>query len=467
MIRFSKNISFKELLSIKLVILLFTIIIISFNIILLQYPLTNVLGYEFSALNSLLNSLIIGLFTIVWKRKNLSFSGSFFLIVSVFVLLPLIISTTSSLITGFCSFWDGISFYLTITIPSLLIGFATGIFIIYLTNKFRIILFFLLILIVAFIPVLEIYFYPQIYFYNPLVAYFPGSIYDEGMTVELKLIVYRMINIIYALLIIWLIIKDEKGSKRLRNSFLIIIVALIFFFMSPIIGFSTNYSRLNNLLPEKLVTENYQLHLPENISEKESNLIALHSQYYFESLQKSINETPKKRIEIFVFDNGDQKKIYFGSGTVDVAKPWLYQIYLSRESWEYTLKHEMAHIFSAEFVSTIFKLSNGFNPFMIEGFATSQDPFREELHVDYLSALAHTEFDASTIDKLLTGFNFFTANSFLTYTYSGSFSKFLIDQYGVEKYKALYSNLDFIKTYEFSSKKIIKKYNELFERISD
>ncbi|MCJ7555007.1 MAG: hypothetical protein MUO34_14135, partial [Ignavibacteriaceae bacterium] len=280
MIRFSKNISLKELLSIKLAILFFTIILISFNLILLQYPLTNVLGYEYSALNSLLNTIIIGLFTIIWIQKNPSFSGSFFLIVSVFVLLPLIISVVSSLITGFCSFWDGISFYFTITIPSLLIGFATGIFIIYMTDKFRIIFFFLLILIITLIPVLEIYFYPQIYFYNPLIAYFPGSIYDEGMSVELKLIVYRLINIIYASLIILLIGKDEKKSKRLRNSFLIIIVALIFFFISPIIGFSTNYSRLDNLLPEKLLTENYQLHLAENISENESKLIALHSQYY-------------------------------------------------------------------------------------------------------------------------------------------------------------------------------------------
>ncbi len=460
MIRFSKNISLKELLSIKLAILFFTTIIISFNLILLQYPLTNVLGYEYSALNSLLNTVIIGLFTLIWIKKNPSFSGSFFLIAAIFVLIPFILSVISSLITEFCSFWDGISFYLTITIPSSLIGFALGILVSYLTDKFRIILFFLLILIIAFIPVLEIYFYPQIYFYNPLIAYFPGSIYDEGMSVELKLIVYRLINIIYASLIILLIVKDEKRSKRLKNSFLIVAIALVFFFTSPFIGFSTDYSRLDNLLSKKLVTENFQLHLSENTSEKESKLIALYSQYYFESLQKSINETPKKRIEIFLFENSDQKKNYFGSGAADVAKPWLYQIYLSRDSWLYTLKHELAHIFSAEFGSTVFKLSDGFNPFMIEGFATSQDPFRDELHVDYLSSLANIEIEASKIDHMLTGFNFFTSNSFLTYTYAGSFSKFLIDQYGIEKYKLLYSNIDFIKTYALSSEEIIKKYNE-------
>ncbi|MCJ7553479.1 MAG: hypothetical protein MUO34_06305, partial [Ignavibacteriaceae bacterium] len=38
--------------------------------------------------------------------------------------------------------------------------------------------------------------------------------------------------------------------------------------------------------------------------------------------------------------------------------------------------------------------------------------------------------------------------------------KFLIDQYGIEKYKLLYSNLDFIKTYALSSEKIIKKYSD-------
>ena len=96
--------------------LLFYLLIIALvNFYLLTLPLTNVFGYEFSAINALLLSFLSGLYVIsVIKAKekklaqNISLSKSFTLMIAV----PFTISVIKSIIFGFCSFWDGLWFYL-------------------------------------------------------------------------------------------------------------------------------------------------------------------------------------------------------------------------------------------------------------------------------------------------------------------------------------------------------------------
>ncbi|MFO7526798.1 MAG: hypothetical protein R6W68_15200 [Ignavibacteriaceae bacterium] len=279
------------------------------------------------------------------------------------------------------------------------------------------------------------------------------------------MLLYRIINLSFASFVLLLISGDVQRIHKLRNTGVILLSVAFLIFLSPRLGFSTDYRTLNNLLPNKVNSDNILLHLPESFPEDQSKLIQLHAQYYFESLKESIKEIPSEKVEIFLFENRDQKKYYFGSGNADVAKPWLYQIYLSRESWRSTLKHEMAHIFSAEFGSTIFKLADWFNPFLIEGFAASQDPFRDELHIDYLSGTALGKFEEIHINQLLIGFNFFGTNSSLTYTFAGSFSKYLIENYGIDKFKQFYSNTDFIKTYGISSDSLILEYRTYLKNL--
>ncbi|HSL89501.1 MAG TPA: hypothetical protein VK870_09375, partial [Ignavibacteriaceae bacterium] len=466
MFNLSRSFILIEIKKVLIAVILIFIAVILFNIILLRYPLTDVLGYEYSALNSLILSILSGLITIIWFKKLKRFSYSFLWMLLVLALTPVVMNIVSSLITEFCSLLDGVVFYVTITIPAILVGFSLGIFSVYVTKKFSIIFFITIIVLIATIPIIEIYFYPQVYFYNPLIAYFPGSIYDEGMTVDFKLVIYRILNIVFFIGIVYLVYTDKYRTYIIKNLVIIIIISASFFFASPYLGFSTNYGKLNDLLPKKFETDKFKFHLPSDLPEEESKQIILHSKYYFNWLQNSLRETPVQKIEVFLFDNNDQKKEYFGSGAADVAKPWLYQVYLSRGSWQSTLKHELAHIFSAEFGSTIFKLSNGFNPFLIEGFATSQDPFRDELHVEYLSSLAFFWHKDLNINHLIRGFNFFASNSFLTYTYAGSFSKYLIDNYSIDNFKKLYSTLDFIKIYGISSDSLISDYKKSLKEIT-
>src|ERR1035437_735378 len=163
------------------------LILILFNLLLIKLPLTSVFGYEFSTFNSILLVIITGILAISFLKRKENLLKNFLKLSPFLLLVPLIISVLNSLLTTTCSLADGFLFYIVITLPSVLIGSAFGLLSFYISFKYSYIILILLLCITAFIPVVEIYYYPQIYFYNPLVGFFPGTIYDERLSVTFRL----------------------------------------------------------------------------------------------------------------------------------------------------------------------------------------------------------------------------------------------------------------------------------------
>lgn len=420
------------------------VILLSTNLIFIQLPLSNTLGYEFSILNALLLVFISGLYSISYVKKNKNDFKSFLIKLISLAFIPLAISIVYSIFTMFCSFIDGLLFYLLIAFPAVFVGSGISMFIIFYTKKFHKSFFILIIILLAAVPVLEIYFFPQVYFYTPLIGYFPGNIYDEGLSPDWKLFFHQIALLIYFIPIIFLFFKQKEliNKRKLLFGSILIVSPIIFHLLSPTFGFTTTYSNLEYSLSKKVVTANTTLHF-NNLSDSEAKFIALNQQYYFERLQKVLNVKPLKNIDVYLFDSREQKKKLFGAGNADVAKPWQYSIYISKDSWENTLQHELVHVFSAEFGSGIFKLASGFNSAMIEGLAEAVDNNVDNLSVMELTTLAFKNDYKIKITDLFEGLNFFKQNSSLSYTYSGAFFKYLIENYGIEKVKYFYGNGNF------------------------
>ena len=451
---------------------LYLVVITGVNLFLQTLPLTNVFGYEFSAINSLLLSFVSGIYIISVfksseKTKNLFNTSQLFEACLWMLSIPFIISIIKSLIFGFCSFWDGLFFYLVITCPSVIIGSAIGAMSFHFVKKFRVILFiFVYLLILLAIPVLEIYFNPQIYLYNPLFAYFPGTIYDEGITVDFNLILYRLFNLIFFLVILKYFIgwSGKEISFNKRTSFLIVAIlfsGLFYFFVSPLFGYTTTKSCLQSTLSNRIESKHFIIHADKNIGKDELKLIVLNQEYYYSELTKYFAEQPETKITSYIFNNSDQKKNLFGSGAADVAKPWLNSIYVSGDSWESTLKHEIAHCFTAGFGTGIFKLASGYNPALIEGIAEASDGFYDENTIHYMASLAYKNEYKIDINNLFSSLNFFGSVSSLSYIYSGSFIQYLTDQFGIEKVKQFYQTNNFSKAFGTELTRVTKNY-EIF-----
>lgn len=447
---------------------IYLLILIIFNIILLNLPLTNYLGYEFSIFNSAVIILLAGFFSIFYlkkiiitEEKKTKIYKKLAWISLIFLLLPFLISFISLFQAIACPLKDGILFYVFLTVPAPVIGIALGVLSFSFSKKFSLIIFILLLFIIGLIPVFEIYFNPQIYFYNPIVGYFPGTIYDEGIEVDLKLMIYRIINLLFFTSIIFLVLRALSSSSRysLKITWIYsVIVPIAFIILSSDFGYSTTTSRIQSELDKTISSEHYEIHYSHAVDDTLIKVIALHHEFYYEELEKFFNVKPKKKIISLIFTDREQKKRLFGTANADVAKPWIPEIYISIDNYNKTLKHEIAHCFAGEFGSHIFKVAENFNPSLIEGAAMAADPIYDEIDLDYMAALAFNAQFKIDVNALFNFFNFFKQPSSLGYIVSGSFIKYLIENFGIDRFKNLYTDLDFQKYYGKELSELVRDY---------
>ncbi|NWF88889.1 MAG: hypothetical protein HXY50_05430, partial [Ignavibacteriaceae bacterium] len=421
-----KNIKIlKKFFSASNYLFLFVSIISLFNVFLLSLPLTKYLGYEYSVLNSIFIVLISGIYTIVLLNNSSAekfdikeVSTKFITSHLIFVLVPIIISLFGLFRIVTCPFIDGIKFYTVLTLPAPIIGISLGLISFNASRKFKFPIFFGLLIVICSIPVLEIYFNPQIYFYNPLVGFFPGTIYDEAIEIDAKLIVYRLINIFYFGLLIYLLLQflSRRSKYSIKTIMLVaVVLPLILVLISPYLGYSTTKSRIKKVLDKTLVSQHFNIHYASGIEDSLIKTIALHHEYSYAELRKYFNETPKGKITSYIFNSREEKGELFGSSNADVAKPWLSEIYITLDNYDKTLKHEIAHCFAGEFGSTIFNVADNFNPSLIEGIAMAADPIHDDFDLDYMAALAFNHGYKIDIKKLFKSFDFFLHPSSLGY----------------------------------------------------
>jgi hypothetical protein len=436
--------SFIKFISYKNGLLIHSFFLISVNIILTQLPLTSTFGYEFAAINGLMLTVIAGLHTFNFISKSEFAPTELIKNLLILFLIPFVITIINSMLTMFCSFIDGLSFYLLIVSASIMFGVAIAIIVRLNTKRFNRLIFFIIIILIALIPILEIYFYPQVYFYSPLIGFFPGNIYDEGLTTSWKLFFHQILVISFSITIIFLFIKRTTLVLKYKKYFIlsIVVTAISFQFMSSLLGFTTTFSKLDSTLSKRIESKSFILHY-DNVDSTLAKLIALNQEYYYSQLFTALQTKPSKKINVYLFNNRKQKKIIFGAGNADVAKPWQYSIYISADSWQNTLKHELAHVFTAEFGSGIFKIASAFNPALIEGMAESLDGISNDISINDLTVLAFNNGYVIDIKSLFTGMSFFKSNSMLAYTFSGSFIQYLTKKYGIEKVKMFYGNGEF------------------------
>ncbi|MDO8550259.1 MAG: hypothetical protein Q7S39_08940, partial [Ignavibacteria bacterium] len=456
----------KKIFSYRNFLLIYLLVVLIFNILLINFPLLNVFGYELSVFNSVLLTFVSGFYIISFSKREQEYAFKKFpqkLIFpsAIFLLIPFLVSVINSFFTGFCSFSDGLLFYIIITFPSIIIGYASGFTSFFFFNRFRRILFFILIIIILLIALGEFYFNPQVYFYNPVLGFIPGTIYDEGLSVDLKLLLYRLLNLFFFCGLLAGLIFHLSGKIKINKIFFLlylIIIPFVFILISPSLGFSTTFGKLKSELNNFISTEHFDIYFDEKISDEFVKLIVLHHEYFYEELKNYLAVVPGKKIQSFIFNDRQQKKILFGSANADVAKPWLYSTFTTYDNYNSSLRHEIAHCFSAEFGEGPLKIADMINPFLIEGIASASSPFYDENDLDFLASIAYKNGYKISIDKMYDFSSFFIQTSSLSYIYAGSFTKFLIDNYGIEKFKQLYTDLDFQKVYNKSIKKLETEY---------
>ncbi len=356
-------------------------------------------------------------------------------------------------------------FYFILTLPSLLIGIFLGFSAGKLFTRNNYLIFIFLYLSLCVLTLLEFYFNPQVYFFNPLIGYFPGNIYDENIPIDIKLIIYRILNLTFFLILAMVANRFESfnGKKKKISILSVLLISVMFFWLKPELGYSTTLGRLQNDLQGFAVSKNIDVIYDISIERDRISNFIMQSEYYFKDLSSQTKINFNDKITAVVFKDSEQKGELFGAKSADVAKPWLKQFYVEIDGFESSLKHEMAHIFAGQVGAAPFKVAENLNPAMIEGYAMAVEDEYDGKEIHYLAALALRDSININIRKLFAGFNFFGSTSSLSYILAGSFMKFLSDKYGIEKINQIYSDIDFQEYFGKDISVLESEYKEFLD----
>lgn len=429
-------------------------IVAAIEVFLLTLPLTRYFSYEYAAANAVLLYIAFGLYlTAFLKKRNIEKLGVGFREIIytglIFLLLPAVLGIGNSLLFVDCPFCDGILFYLIITVPAMVVACAAALFSFYLSNKYAYVIFLLSVLFFTVVSVLDIYLFPQVFVYNPVIGYLPGVIYDEVISIDETLLLYRLIILLTSALFIGVIsarLKANKGAKW-KPVLLFLLMFISSYIVYPFFGFINPYYTLREGLPVHYESEHFLFYFPANTTIEEKGYFELLHEYYYRELSDFFETSPDEKTEVFVFRDADQKEALYGARSVDMARLWDNAVFLTIDSYYGTIKHELAHIFSAGFGEGPFAGPDMLNPAMLEGLAVAASPFYGEYPVRYLSAAARKFGTYVPLERLFSGLHFFGSVSSVSYVQSGAFIEFLIERYGIEKMKLLYCDIDFQKYY--------------------
>lgn len=419
---------------------------VAINIAALLFPFVREFSYENAVLNTFLLTLFTGLLTAQHRGVK---SGLVKQLLVLWGYVPLQFAIICLFSYDACCPWfHGFKFYFTGTVPGIIIGLSFFLTLQILFSKWTKSIFGILVVLLTAIPLLEFYFLPQIKFYNPILFYYPGTIYDELILIDMALIAHRILST-GAFVLLYVLVRKYSPGKKVLLAGLGAFVFLYYLVIAPAFGFVTTERRLERSGYAKIESKNFIIYFPNTLAQEKVNVLAALHEFHFDDLKSVLKDAPKDKITSFIYANPDEKQRLFGSGSADVAKPWRNEIHTTVSSVYETLRHELAHIFAGTFANPPFYAAAGLNPLLIEGFATAMSPRYDELDIhELLKAGIKSENLKAESVKGISGF--FGINTRLAYYLSGEFVRQLIQSHGIDNFKLLYQNGDYEVVYKRS-----------------
>lgn len=431
------------------------ILVLVFSIILSFFPLVGVLGFDYAVISALFLSFIAVFVSAetVNDSLNSSYSGTntidflskLFIAVLLLIAVNFAVGLLSSVFREDCSIEYGAYFYLLIPFISVIYASALGAISGLIFRRRGFLAGSLILIITIVFSLYELYSQPHIFFYNPVLGYFPGSVYDKFIPLTPSLIIYRLMILAWALLIFTIIHIIQSYRKSVVGPGAIILFTVLVLFLvfsyNKQEEFGIRYSRdyiQKNVLPETYETEHFLIHYdPESGAADYIELIARDHEWRYDEVSSYLDVEISNKINSYIYPDTKSRKKYFGSLNATVANPIhgeIHQVFRSYPISE--LKHELVHIISSEFGTDTLKISP--KKGLIEGIAVAVDwPVNVMNNHQLAKTLMEKDSVRNNIDDFL-GFGFWYYPPSFSYTLMGSYSRYLIDSFGIENFKEYY-----------------------------
>ncbi|RDV38871.1 hypothetical protein DV096_08745 [Bradymonadaceae bacterium TMQ3] len=434
-------------------------------------PLLNLVGYESAAFFGVLAGLLSTGLTVADARRFDTLDGSALdfgrLALRNLALLvaPLVILSLNGLRVPNCDWGAGLSFWGLIPVMAVLLGTASAWMAVTLLRGGR------LSYVLAFgLPLLDaaglawhLATQPPIVGHQWFLGYFGGSIYDEALAVPLSLIAYRVLHALAIVAVVAALDARQRWKQGARAGWtaaLALAAALTFavgFASRQEAGIAIDRDHIVAELGGVIETDHFLIFYPQTRAwQSMAPLLAEDHEYRYDQLKRFFGTDPVaehgRKVRSFVYGDRDSKGALMGGRNTMVAKLWLHDMHiLWRGTGDRMLTHELAHIFTEPFGSGPLRLSMqrgvGVNMGLVEGVAFAAEWPARELDAHQASRAMRELGIAPDLGALLGASGFWTQASGRAYTLMGSFVRYLIDTYGIARFKEVYGDGDFEGAY--------------------
>ncbi|MEW6144287.1 MAG: tetratricopeptide repeat protein [Thermodesulfobacteriota bacterium] len=429
------------------------------SVALLFFPLVGALGFEYAAVTGFLLSfiavfisaeLITGDNRSHSAGKRISDRVSSILLVNFLILAVVyLIGLLGSVFKGDCFIKEGTVFFLLITVVSVFFSSALGLLSGFVLRRRGFIAGALSLVCIFAYALLELYNEPSLFVYNPLFGFFPGPIYDEAIPVTDTLIAYRLITVLWGLLfLILLYIANGFSYRRVGAWDMLKLVAVGVTLVTAYsyeheLGISYDREYITGeILPASYETDDFIIYYdPASKAARRIDLIAGDHEWRYRELSEFLELDTREKIRSYVYPDAETRKRVVGAGDTTIANPIHKEIHLVYDAFpDPILKHELTHVMAGDFGTEYLRMSPKVG--LLEGLAVAAD-WSGDGYDPHQWSKAITENGMAPDIEDITGFGFWYAPPAIAYTLMGSFSRYLIDTYGMDKFKTVYRTGNF------------------------
>ncbi|MBK9031665.1 MAG: hypothetical protein IPL61_10080 [Myxococcales bacterium] len=307
---------------------------------------------------------------------------------------------------------------------------------------------------------------PPVWSYSPLVGFFPGNLYDEDIQLRAALGWARLEQLATVLAALAAVAaRYDRATVALRwrgrglawrpatGAVVAALVALGLRASAGSLGYAIDAGDIAAELGGEYRTAHFVIRYDDTPAIRaDLALIAADHEFRLAQVCAAIGVTPAEvgTIHAFYFATAERKAALMGARHVEMAKPWLRQIYVTHEDFPHpSLRHEIAHVVAGRFGDPWFHVAARrvlglpvlVNPGLIEGLAVALDwPGSSRSMTPHQAMRAMEQLGFAPDPSEVFSVRFLTLSSARGYTAAGSFMRFLLDTYGAAPVRAVYAS---------------------------
>jgi hypothetical protein len=440
---------------------------ITVGVIFLFIPLLGDFHIESAVLVSLIGCYWAGIWACKEHKESddfwqaLRISGYLFL-----VGLPLLVK---ALLTG-CFSIHGLAFWLVFPLPSVFFGYAVGrLFRLWKLPYRKSITAVTLSLVAIGIFLYELLSYPQVAFYNHVWGGWPGPIYDEVVQINQTAVYFRSLTVLWVLFL-WNIptINRDKDAKWIVG---LAAIAIVFSYTKLTdFGVISPRFHLQEVLGSHKTSQHFELYYDRYFySDYEIDLLAKEHEFYFRQISEQLELDPRdttSKIESYLYAHPWQKKQLVGAKFTSYVPVWLKQdqLHIAKEQIENSLKHELVHVAAKQFGNKLFNASWSIG--LIEGLAVAVDGGSSSTStIDQIVVSEKPYPSAKELQQSFSPWGFYGGRSGVNYITSGSFVRFLMQNYPIESFKKAYRSADLGTSFEKDWQVLTREWHQHLDSI--